>query len=171
MIDLKFDPEHQENPKAKADPNVLSEKWTTFASGAVKGMGVWACAMIDFYQASKIVKPKIALLKEKEDQLMEAQNSLQKAEADLEEVERVKAELKGKFDASEAEKAALEAKAAATKKKMDHATRLINSLKDNKIRWIANRDRFKSDKKKLAGDVAKACAFVSYCGPFNSEYR
>jgi dynein heavy chain len=54
---------------------------------------------------------------------------------------------------------------------MDAATRLINSLKDNKIRWIASRNEFKSLKKRLAGDVAKACAFVSYCGPFNSEYR
>jgi dynein heavy chain len=30
---------------------------------------------------------------------------------------------------------------------------------------------FKSLKQRLVGDVAKACAFVSYCGPFNSEFR
>lgn len=69
------------------------------------------------------------------------------------------------------EKQALEDKAARTKKKMDQATRLINSLKDNKDRWIKNAAEFKSLKKRLAGDVAKACAFVSYCGPFNSEFR
>jgi dynein heavy chain len=26
-------------------------------------------------------------------------------------------------------------------------------------------------KQKLTGDVAKACAFVSYCGPFNADFR
>ena len=54
---------------------------------------------------------------------------------------------------------------------MDQANRLINSLGDNKIRWMASRDQFQQTKRQLVGDVAKACAFVSYCGPFNSNFR
>lgn len=65
----------------------------------------------------------------------------------------------------------LEEKAKATKAKMDKANRLINSLADNKKRWTQNCAEFKSLKQRLVGDVAKACAFVSYCGPFNSEFR
>jgi dynein heavy chain len=70
-----------------------------------------------------------------------------------------------------AEKNALLEKANKTRRKMDQANRLINSLQDNKIRWEASAKEFKSLKQRLAGDVAKACAFVSYCGPFNSEFR
>lgn len=69
------------------------------------------------------------------------------------------------------EKNALLEKANKTRKKMDQANRLINSLGDNKDRWIQNANEFKSLKQRLVGDVAKACAFVSYCGPFNSEFR
>lgn len=54
---------------------------------------------------------------------------------------------------------------------MDQANRLINSLDDNKKRWIKSAQEFKSLKQRLVGDVAKACAFVSYCGPFNTEFR
>lgn len=70
-----------------------------------------------------------------------------------------------------AQKQALQDKAAKTRKKMDQANRLINSLADNKERWIKNSNEFRSLKQRLVGDVAKACAFVSYCGPFNSEFR
>ncbi len=54
---------------------------------------------------------------------------------------------------------------------MEHANRFINSLIDNKIRLIANTNEFKSLKTRLTGDVAKACVFVSYCGPYNVEFR
>lgn len=76
-----------------------------------------------------------------------------------------------KFEDQMAEKNALMEKASRTRKKMDQANRLINSLQDNKERWIQNANEFKSSKQRLVGDVAKACAFVSYCGPFNSEFR
>lgn len=54
---------------------------------------------------------------------------------------------------------------------MNQANKLIMSLQDNKERWIQNANEFKSLKSRLVGDVAKACAFVSYCGPFNAEFR
>lgn len=79
--------------------------------------------------------------------------------------------LRKKFDDQMAQKQALQDKAAKTRKKMDQANRLINSLQDNKERWIKNSNEFRSLKQRLVGDVAKACAFVSYCGPFNSEFR
>ena len=97
--------------------------------------------------------------------------NLSAAEAELKETQELKATLKKKFDDQMAEKNALQEKAAKTRKKMDQANRLINSLKDNKERWIQNANEFKSLKQKLVGDVAKACAFVSYCGPFNSDFR
>jgi dynein heavy chain, axonemal len=79
--------------------------------------------------------------------------------------------LKKRYDEAIGKKNILEENAAKTKKKMDQANRLINSLQDNKVRWIQNANEFKSLKQRLVGDVAKACAFVSYCGPFNSEFR
>jgi dynein heavy chain len=57
------------------------------------------------------------------------------------------------------------------KRKMDQATKLIDSLTDNKIAWTEASAQFSSQKIRLAGDVAKASAFVSYCGPFNAEFR
>ena len=39
--------------------------------------------------------------------------------------------------------------------------------------WVDpdTKNEFKSTKQRLVGNVAKACAFVSYCGPFNAEFR
>lgn len=70
-----------------------------------------------------------------------------------------------------AAKDALMEKAMKTKRKMDQANKLINSLADNKVRWIATSQEFKATKQKLVGNVAKASAFISYCGPFNAEFR
>ena len=134
-------------------------------------MCVWAAAMSDYYKQSKIVKPKLILLEKKMAELKEAEDNLAAAENELAEVTALKERLRKKFDAQMAEKNALQERAAKTRKKMDQANRLINSLQDNKERWIKSANEFKSLKQRLVGDVAKACAFVSYCGPFNTEFR
>jgi hypothetical protein len=45
-----------------------------------------------------------------------------------------------------ASKNALQEQAQKTKRKMDQATKLINSLADNKVRWIASSNEFKATK-------------------------
>jgi dynein heavy chain len=89
----------------------------------------------------------------------------------LAEVTKLKNDLKAKFEAQMAAKDALMEKAMKTKRKMDQANKLINSLADNKVRWIANSNEFKETKRRLVGNVAKASAFISYCGPFNADFR
>ena len=39
------------------------------------------------------------------------------------------------------------------------------------MRWTEDANNFASLRKRLVGDCAVACAFISYLGPFNQEYR
>lgn len=117
------------------------------------------------------MKPKLRLLELKSVALKEAESKLDAAQAELAEVEALKQALRKKFDIQMEEKQALVERAQRTRKKMDQANRLILSLQDNKLRWIESNNQFTTLKQRLVGDVAKACAFVSYCGPFNSDYR
>lgn len=54
---------------------------------------------------------------------------------------------------------------------MDAATRLINSLANERKRWAIEKKMIGEKKKQLIGNVALCCAFLSYAGPFNSEFR
>lgn len=56
-------------------------------------------------------------------------------------------------------------------KKLRAATNLIDSLELNRVRWAKDKDNYNSLKIKLIGDVGIACAFLAYCGPFNTQFR
>jgi len=141
------------------------------ANAALEGMCIWAAAMSEYHTQSKIVKPKMIELEKKQANLADAEEKLAAAEAEMQEIKALQASLKKKFDDQTAEKNALQEKAAKTRRKMDNAQRFISSLAENKKRWEQNLQKFGSDKEKLVGDVAKSCAFVSYCGPFNADFR
>jgi dynein heavy chain len=141
------------------------------SNGALEGLCIWCAAMSDYHIQSKIVKPKLELLEIKQADQNVALKKLAEAEAELDACNQLKARLKKKYDDQMAEKQALQDKAAKTRRKMDQANRLINGLKDERKRWEHDANNFASLKSRLVGDVAKACAFVSYCGPFNAEFR
>lgn len=58
-----------------------------------------------------------------------------------------------------------------TRLKMEQATRLISGLSGERTRWAADSQEFAARKRRLVGDCAVAAAFVSYCGPFNQDFR
>ncbi len=54
---------------------------------------------------------------------------------------------------------------------MDAANRLLLGLSGENARWTEDSKNFAQKRRNLVGDVALACAFVTYCGPFNAEFR
>ena len=44
-------------------------------------------------------------------------------------------------------------------------------MKGEKERWDEGLKSINEDKRKLVGNSSLSTAFVSYCGPFNSEFR
>ena len=55
--------------------------------------------------------------------------------------------------------------------KMDAATAMIDGLSGERVRWTNQLAMFKSEIDRLVGDVLILTGFLSYCGPFNQEFR
>lgn len=92
-----------------------------------------------------------------ENQLLERENALQ--------------EVKNQYDSAVGEKQRLMDAANVCLRKMTAATALINGLQGEKHRWTSQSKEFKVQLGKLVGDVLLATGFLSYCGPYNQEFR
>jgi len=141
------------------------------ASKAAEGLCTWARAMKYYHEASKIVKPKLEALSLAEAKLADAQRELDKAQKKLEACEEVLQQLQKNFENQMSQKKAIEQNAAHTRKKMEQATALIDGLSGERHRWTEDSHKFNDTRKRLVGDVAMACAFISYAGPFNQLFR
>ncbi|OQS05067.1 dynein heavy chain, outer arm [Thraustotheca clavata] len=141
------------------------------ASKAAEGLCTWVIAMTKYHHASKVVKPKLETLRVAEGRLEAAQADLKQAQEKLVACQSVLQSLQDDFELQMAEKARVEENASTTRKKMEQATALIQGLAGEKKRWTEESNRFADRKLRLVGDCAVASAFVSYCGPFNKDYR
>jgi len=108
---------------------------------------------------------------EKEAELKIALKELGEAQENLAKIQELLAGLFKKLGVAQGEKAALEDKANKTKKKINTARTLISSLTDEKTRWSKGMSEISEQKRRLVGNCSLATAFISYCGPFNAEFR
>lgn len=141
------------------------------ACGNVAGLCTWVSSMYKYINIAKIVAPKKEALRIATIQLRAANK---KKEEQEEELARVSAEVdayNSQLSEENSKKQALEDDANRTKQRMDSANGLIDALSGERERWTQQSNEFKTLIARLVGDVAISCAFISYCGPFNSEFR
>jgi dynein heavy chain len=141
------------------------------ASVAAEGLCTYVRAMKYYHEASKVVKPKMEALAMAEGQMEAAISALRAAEARLAACQEKLTELQKMLDAQLGKKRVIEEGAQALQKKMKQASDLINGLAGERKRWTEDASNFNDQKKRLVGDCAISCAFVSYCGPFNQPFR
>lgn len=141
------------------------------ASKAAEGLCTWCRAMVQYHEASKIVKPKLEALAVAVARLEQAEGELFRSEMILKACQDTLANLQKDFDDQIAMKYSIEANALSTKKRMELATSLIQGLSGERQRWKSDKEEFADTMRRLVGDVALACAFISYCGGFNQDFR
>ncbi|XP_076632445.1 dynein heavy chain 2, axonemal kl-2 [Colletes latitarsis] len=138
---------------------------------AAKSLCIWVIAMEKYGKLFRIVAPKreklnaaLASLKQKEDALAEAMQQLQKLHEKL-------AKLQEMYDAKMMEKEDLIKLAELLKLKLDRAAMLVDGLSGERIRWENTVASLATFFDWLPGDCLISTAFVSYLGPFVSNYR
>ncbi|KAM6989324.1 dynein axonemal heavy chain 8-like [Tautogolabrus adspersus] len=139
--------------------------------GNVAGLLAWTRAMATFFGINKEVLPLKANLAIQEGRSTVASNELAQAEALLDEKQAEFDKVKAKCDAAMKEKQDLLDDAEMCKNKMQAASALIDGLSGEKVRWTEQSKEFKSQINRLVGDVLQLTGFLSYCGPFNQNFR
>jgi len=140
-------------------------------SKAAAGILKWVLAIQEYHLKSKIVKPRKINLAISEGLLQSAMAELRQNQDALAVIQDQMAQLEARFNKQMEEKYGLESQMNKTKKKINTARSLIGSLQDERDRWSKGDKVIGDEKRRLVGNVSLATAFISYCGPFNSEFR
>ncbi|NWX41105.1 DYH8 protein, partial [Steatornis caripensis] len=139
--------------------------------GNMAGLLSWTQAMAIFYGVNRKVLPLKASLAKQEGCLKIANAELAKAQEALDEKQAELDKVQAKFDTAMKEKMDLLNDAETCRRKMQAASALIDGLSGEKFRWTQQSKEFKSQINRLVGDVLLCTGFLSYCGPFNQNFR
>ncbi|KAI4504209.1 hypothetical protein M0802_000680 [Mischocyttarus mexicanus] len=149
-------------------------------SVAAKSLCMWVIAMEKYGKLYRIVAPKrekleaaLESLRQKETALAEATAQLQKIQEELERLQEMyDAKMKEKEDLIKmARESSGSMSANSLRVKLDRAAMLVEGLSGERIRWLETVDSLREFFDWLPGDCLISMAFVSYLGPFVSNYR
>ncbi|XP_077169770.1 dynein axonemal heavy chain 2 isoform X1 [Paroedura picta] len=140
-------------------------------SVAAKSLCMWVRAMEMYGRIYRVVEPKRARMNAAMAQLAEKQAAQAEAQERLREVAEKLEMLKKEYEEKLAQKEELRKKSEEMELKLDRADKLVSGLAGEKIRWEETVKGLEEDLGYLVGDCLLASAFLSYLGPFLSNYR
>uniref|UniRef100_A0A8C6R755 Dynein axonemal heavy chain 2 n=1 Tax=Nannospalax galili TaxID=1026970 RepID=A0A8C6R755_NANGA len=138
---------------------------------AAKSLCMWVRAMELFGRLYRMVEPKRIRMNATMVQLQEKQAALAEAQEKLREVAEKLEMLKKQYDEKLAQKEELRKKSEEMELKLERAGMLVSGLAGEKARWEETVQGLDGDLGCLVGDCLLAAAFLSYMGPFLTNYR
>jgi len=137
----------------------------------VVGLHSWCGCLVKYHYIMNDFIPIQNKVIELNKQLAIANAAKEKAEGDLAAKQAVLDTLQAEFDVAEGNRRALQEKADKTAARLNAASSLIKGLSGERKRWGEQLKEIDQSILNLVGDVALSSAFLSYCGPFNQQYR
>ncbi|KAM5307672.1 dynein axonemal heavy chain 2 [Glossophaga mutica] len=138
---------------------------------AAKSLCMWVRAMELYGRLYRVVEPKRIRMNAALAQLQEKQAALAEAQEKLREVAEKLEMLKKQYDEKLAQKEELREKSKEMALKLERAGMLVSGLAGEKARWEETAKGLEEDLGYLVGDCLLAAAFLSYMGPFLTNYR
>ncbi|XP_016786964.1 dynein axonemal heavy chain 2 isoform X3 [Pan troglodytes] len=138
---------------------------------AAKSLCMWVRAMELYGRLYRVVEPKRIRMNAALAQLREKQAALAEAQEKLREVAEKLEMLKKQYDEKLAQKEELRKKSEEMELKLERAGMLVSGLAGEKARWEETVQGLEDDLGYLVGDCLLAAAFLSYMGPFLTNYR
>ncbi|KAL0267127.1 UNVERIFIED_CONTAM: hypothetical protein PYX00_009482 [Menopon gallinae] len=138
---------------------------------AAKSLCMWVIAIEKYGKVWRVVGPKKARLEETLESLRKKQAELADLQGKLKELVDFVNKLKKEYDIKTKEMDDLQAKAQFLQIKLQRAAMLVDGLAGEKLRWEQILEYSDVHYTMLPGDCLLATAFLSYVGPFVTQYR
>ena len=141
------------------------------ASAALVGIMKWVQAMMKYHELLKIVNPKRAKVREMNVMLAEVRQRLDEKRKKLAEVRAMMQELQDMYEEKLETERQLTQKISDCELKLERASKIIDGLAGEKVRWSETVTRLQKEGELLVGDCLVAAGMIAYSGPFTSKYR
>jgi len=140
-------------------------------SAAAGALCTWVRAIEDYAKCLKIVNPKREKKAVAEAKVARLMEELRGYEEEFAVIQAKLIDLGRKVSENQRRMDELKNNLQQLQSKIDRGEKLVSSLAEEKSNWIIRLAGFELDESCLLGDCLLASAFMSYCGPFPSDYR